>query len=47
MDKIVLEHVSYIYNAGSNVGAYNGKPTSFIQLKVTSQGEIHIHPVTR
>ena len=37
----------YIYNAGSNVGAYNGKPTSFIQLKVTPQGEIHIHPVTR
>lgn len=36
----------YIYNAGINIGAYNGKPTSFIKVKVTPQGEVHIHPVT-
>ena len=35
----------YIYNAGNNIGAYGGKPTSFIKLRVTPQGEIHIHPV--
>lgn len=37
----------YIYDAGRNIGAYNGKPTSFIQLKVTPQGDVHIHPVLR
>ena len=36
----------YIYNAGRNIGAHNGKPTSFIQVKVTPQGEVHIHPLT-
>ena len=36
----------YIYNAGCNIGAYNGKPTSFIKVKVTPQGEVHIHPIT-
>lgn len=37
----------YIFDAGANIGAHNGKPTSLIQLKVTPQGEIHIHPVSR
>ena len=36
----------YIYNAGRSIGAHNGKPTSFIQVKVTPQGEVHIHPLT-
>lgn len=37
----------YIFDVGTNIGAHNGKPTSLIQLKVTPQGEIHIHPVSR
>ena len=37
----------YIFDAGYNIGAHNGNPTSLIQLKVTPQGEIHIHPVSR
>ena len=36
----------YIYNAGINIGAHNGKPTSFVKVKVTPQGEVHIHPIT-
>ena len=37
----------FIYDCGKNIGAHNGKPTSLIQLKVTPQGEIHVHPVSR
>ena len=36
----------YVFDAGSNIGAHNGNPTSLIQLKVTPQGEIHLHPIS-
>lgn len=34
----------FIYDAGAEIGAHNGRLTSLIQLKVTPQGEIHVHP---
>lgn len=43
-----LQVVSNVYSSANTPSVHaNGKPTSFIQLKVTPQGEIHIHPVTR